>query len=88
VEGAQSLADTNFAINLKHVVGNSIVQLHVITEIEQQALMLKRILGLATARKDYKVRGIGGGASAKRSCPSAAKAGCFARGCWGETPRP
>jgi len=54
-DGPQALSETNFAINLRHVVGNSIVQLHVITEIEQQALMLKRILGLATARKDYKV---------------------------------
>jgi ATP-dependent RNA helicase MSS116 len=41
--------------NFKDIVGPSIVQYHVICELEYQAIMLKRILGLATARKNYKV---------------------------------
>ncbi|GMH65509.1 hypothetical protein TL16_g04217 [Triparma laevis f. inornata] len=41
--------------NFKDMVGTSIVQHYVLCDIQDQAIMLKRLLGLACARKDYKV---------------------------------
>jgi len=41
--------------NFKDIVGPSIVQFHVVSPLSRQAAMLKRLLGLATARKNYKV---------------------------------
>jgi len=52
--GSQSVSQQTLT-NFKDIVGPSIVQYHVICPLERQALMLKRILGLATARKNYKV---------------------------------